>query len=244
MFRQSVLETIDVINHSAICIRGEKRIYIDPIKIQGTPHDADLILFTHPHFDHFSPKDVKKLLKHDTVIAAPESMKVFCKLMLRRETVFLLPDRDYELCGVQIHTVAAYNNRKPMHMKAMKWLGYIIDINDTKVYISGDTDITEDSRSVSCDIAILPVGGFYTINAVQAAELARMIAPHTVIPVHYGKFLGGGEAAEKLRSELGTDIETDIRPNAYSTVLVSMYAKLAVIIAAVAVLELHLLEII
>lgn len=244
MFRENVLEKIDVINHSAICINGEKKIYIDPIEIKGTPHDADLILFTHPHFDHFSPKNVKKLLKQNTVIAAPESMKFFCKLLPKSETVFLLPGRDYELCGVSIHTVAAYNNRKPMHMKAMKWLGYIIDVDDTKVYISGDTDITEESGSVSCDIAILPVGGFYTVNAVQAAELARKIAPHTVIPVHYGKFLGGADAAEKLRSALGTDIETDIRPNAYSTVLVSMYAKVAAIIVVFGVLELHLAGII
>ena len=58
----------------------------------------------------------------------------------------------------------------------MKWLGYIITIEETDIYISGDTDITEESSSVSCDIAMLPVGGFYTVDPEQAAELAGAIA--------------------------------------------------------------------
>lgn len=69
-----------------------------------------------------------------------------------------------------------------------------------RVYISGDTDITEESKAVSCDIALLPVGGTgYTMNAEQAAELAAAI---TVIPVHYGKPLGGANAAERFRAAI------------------------------------------
>ena len=72
-----------------------------------------------------------------------------------------------------------------------------------RVYISGDTDITEESKAVSCDIALLPVGGTgYTMNAEQAAELAAAIAPHTVIPIHYGKLLGGANAAERFRAAI------------------------------------------
>ena len=225
MFKQSVLESIEVIYHSGIRINSSKVIYIDPISISSTPHDADLILFTHPHQDHFSPKDVKKLLKADTIIAAPESMSRRCRIFLGKEPVSLLPSQKYDLCGIPVETVAAYNNKKPNHMKCKKWLGYILDIDGTRVYISGDTDITEESRGVSCDIALLPVGGFYTIDSKQAAELANIISPHTVIPIHYGKLLGGADAAEKFRSAVNQDIETDIRPSAYSDILVKMYAK-------------------
>ena len=230
MFEQSVLDNIQVIYHSCIRIGGEKVIYIDPLGIKGAPRDADLILFTHPHFDHFSPRDVKKLLKDDTVLAAPKSMAAMCRLLTGREVVPLLPDQLTELCGIQIKTVIAYNNAKPFHLKAMKWLGYIITVGQTEIYVSGDTDITEESRSVSCDIAILPVGGFYTVDPEQAAELASEIASHTAIPIHYGKLLGGEEAAERFAAALGNDIRAEIRPSAYSTILVQMYARAAVLV--------------
>lgn len=225
MFEQSVLDKIEVIYHSCVRVGGEKVVYIDPLGIKGAPRDADVILFTHPHLDHFSPRDVKKLLKDDTILAAPKSMAALCRLLTGREVMPLLPDQSVELHGIPIRTVIAYNNFKPFHPKPMKWLGYIITIGQTDIYISGDTDITEESRSVSCDIAMLPVGGFYTVDPVQAAELAGYIAPHTAVPIHYGRLLGGEDAAERFASALGKDIKAEIRPSAYSRILVQMYAK-------------------
>lgn len=237
MFEESVLKRIQVMEQSGIRIVGEKVIYIDPLRIVGAPHDADLILFTHPHPDHFSPKDVKKLMKDSTVVAAPKSMAAMCRLRLGRKPVPLLPGETQLLCGITVETVAAYNRFKLFHLKARKWLGYILTIGQTRVYISGDTDITEESKAVSCDIALLPVGGAgYTMNPEQAAELAAAIAPHTVIPIHYGKLLGGANAAERFRAALDSRIEADIRPTAFSTVMVSMYLRAAVLISACGVL--------
>ena len=237
MFEESVLKRIQVMEQSGIRIVGEKVIYIDPLRIVGAPHDADLILFTHPHPDHFSPKDVKKLMKDSTVVAAPKSMAAMCRLRLGRKPVPLLPGETQLLCGITVETVAAYNRFKLFHLKARTWLGYILTIGQTRVYISGDTDITEESKAVSCDIALLPVGGAgYTMNPEQAAELAAAIAPHTVIPIHYGKLLGGANAAERFRAALDSRIEADIRPTAFSTVMVSMYLRAAVLISACGVL--------
>ena len=237
VFEEGVLKRIQVMEQSGIRIAGDKVIYIDPIRIVGAPHDADLILFTHPHLDHFSPKDAKKLIKDSTVIAAPGSMSAMCRLLLGRKPVPLLPGETHLLSGVTVETVAAYNRRRLFHLKAMKWLGYILTIGQTRVYISGDTDITEESKAVSCDIALLPVGGAgYTMNAEQAAELAAAIAPHTVIPIHYGRLLGGANAAERFRAALDSRIEADIRPTAFSTVMISMYLRAAVLISVCCVL--------
>ena len=236
MFDQNVLDRIQVITHSSIRIAGKTVIYIDPIGIAGEPHDADLILFTHPHFDHFSPKDVKKLMKADTVIAAPKSMALLCTLRLQKKPVTLLPGQQTELAGIPVTAVAAYNKAKPSHMKLMNWLGYLLTIGATQVYISGDTDVTEESKRVSCDIALLPVGGFYTMDAVQAAELANTIAPHTVIPVHYGKLLGGAQAPEQFRNALQPGIQADIRPSVYSNVMIPMLIRAALLGAAAFVL--------
>ena len=234
MFDQNVLNRIDVITHSGIRIGGDTVIYIDPVQISGAPHDADLIL-THPHFDHFSPQSVRKLMKDSTVIAAPKSMAAMILLTLRKKPVTLLPGQSTELAGIPVRTVAAYNKAKPMHMKAMKWLGYVLTIGDTAVYISGDTDLTDECRNVSCDIALLPVGGFYTMGPEQAASLANVIQPHTVIPVHYGKLLGGEDAAERFRSALNPGIQADIRPSAYSNIMIPQYAKFALLLILAAV---------
>ena len=53
MFDQAVLDSINVTAHSCVRIAGEKIIYIDPIRIEGEPHDADIILFTHAHLITF-----------------------------------------------------------------------------------------------------------------------------------------------------------------------------------------------
>ena len=77
---------------------------------------------------------------------------------------------------------------------------------------------------------MLPVGGFYTVDPEQAAELAGAIAPHTAIPVHYGKLLGGEDAPERFAKALDSSIEAEIRPSAYSMILLKMYARSAALI--------------
>ena len=122
MFDQNVLDRIQVITHSCIRIAGKTVIYIDPIGIAGEPHDADLILFTHPHFDHFSPKDVKKLMKADTVIAAPKSMALLCTLRLQKKPVTLLPGQQTELASIPVTAVAAYNKAYEDYSKVVDTL--------------------------------------------------------------------------------------------------------------------------
>ena len=52
-------ENIEVFNQNSICIRDKgKKIYIDPFQMKIEPHDADYILITHDHHDHFSPEDI------------------------------------------------------------------------------------------------------------------------------------------------------------------------------------------
>ncbi len=55
-----MFEEVQVLTHSSIKITGKKTIYFDPFEVREESHDADLILITHDHYDHYSLEDIKK----------------------------------------------------------------------------------------------------------------------------------------------------------------------------------------
>lgn len=190
---KALLDRITVNEHSSI--RAEAAdcvVYVDPFHIPDAPHDADVVFITHSHFDHFSPDDVAAVWGAETLLVYPASMQKEAEgLGLPRERLVPLTAGDtVTVRGVQAEAVPAYNIGKPFHPKSKGWLGYILTLDGTRVYIAGDTDATPEAESVVCDIALLPIGGTYTANADAAARLADKIAPAAVIPVHYGTVVG------------------------------------------------------
>ena len=209
-----MINTIDVFTQNSIRIRDERKtIYIDPFKMQEVHHDADLIFITHDHFDHFSPEDIEKVSKSGTVLIVPEKMKTkaaeVSNLVGRIETV--RPNDSYTIEGISFDTVRAYNNLKPFHPKSANWVGYIIESGGKRVYIAGDTDATKDAREVKCDVALVPVGGTYTMDAKKAAELINTIKPEIAIPVHYGGIVGKAEDAETFKAHVAPPVEVQIK---------------------------------
>ena len=187
------LSNITVNKQSSIRILGSNTLYFDAFEIKEEKHDADYIFVTHEHFDHFDPASIKKVMNDDSVVIAPESMhkKLLKELGVEEDRcVFCIPGAIHELDGIHIEAVPAYNNLKPFHTKGSKWLGYIVKMDDTRYYIAGDTDPNEDVKMVKCDIALVPVGGHFTMNAKQAAELICSMKPQAAIPTHYGKIVG------------------------------------------------------
>ena len=89
-------------------------------------------------------------------------------------------------------------------------MGYIITLENQKVYIAGDTDITPESKQVKCDVAFIPVGGTYTMNYEEAAELANIIKPKIAVPTHYGSIVGEIQDGEKFKNLLSSEIECEI----------------------------------
>lgn len=201
---------IDVFIQNCIRIRDDqKTLYIDPFKMPEAPHDADLIFVTHDHYDHFSPEDIAKVSREGTVLIVPEKMKTkaaeAAALVSRIETVS--PNGSYTIEGVSFDTVRAYNNLKPFHPKSADWVGYIISAGGKRIYIAGDTDLTKDIRDVVCDIALVPIGGTYTMDAKKAAELINILKPEIAIPTHYGSIVGKKEDAAVFRAHVKPPVQ-------------------------------------
>jgi L-ascorbate metabolism protein UlaG (beta-lactamase superfamily) len=95
-----------------------------------------------------------------------------------------------EVEDLEFETVPAYNLLKPFHPKGAEWVGYILRIDGKRIYIAGDTDETKEAKAVKCDIALVPIGGTYTMDAKKAAELVNTIRPEVAIPTHYGSIVG------------------------------------------------------
>lgn len=211
------LNNITVNTQSSIRIGGSKVLYFDPYLIPAAAHDADLIFITHEHYDHFEPESIAKLKKDNTLLVAPESMKkkVLSESGIAAENcLFYQPGESFEAGGVAAETIPAYNKLKPFHPKGKKWQGYVVTMDDTRYYVSGDTDVNEDIKKVRCDVALIPIGGFYTMDWKQAAEYIAQLKPKAVIPTHYGSIVGNktdGEDFRKMVEGLDGNIQVAIK---------------------------------
>ena len=207
-----MINNISINCHSSIKINGEKIIYIDPYKIKEINKDADLIFITHEHYDHYSIEDINKIKKSNTRFIVPKSMKNRLVIDEISESDIISVDvkNKYSVDDIEFETIPAYNINKSFHPKNNNWVGYIININNIKYYIAGDTDITDEAINVKCDIAFIPIGGTYTMDYKEAATLTNKIKPKYAIPIHYGLIVGKYEDAIKYSNLLDKEIECKI----------------------------------
>lgn len=174
-------------------------VYIDPWGVT-TEDPADLIFITHAHDDHFQPEEIERLRTDRTRIVAPVNVAED----LSGEVTAVSPGDSLEVAGVKVQAVPAYNvaeERLEMHPKAYGWVGYILTLGSTTYYHAGDTDHAPELSSVRADVAFLPIGGTYTMEAVEAAGLAKAISPKLAVPMHYGFVVGSPSDAELFAKE-------------------------------------------
>ena len=186
------LSNVTVNIQNSIRIAGEKILYFDPINIVAKKHDADIIFITHEHYDHFEPNSIAKLMNENTILVAPASMEKQVKEESGIENIELWePGSTHELAGLTIETIPAYNLfPKPFHTKNKNWQGYLVKMDGITYYVAGDTDVNEDVKKVRCDVALVPIGGKFTMDKKQAADLITSMKPKAVIPTHYGEMVG------------------------------------------------------
>ena len=204
---------VNVNAQNSICIRGEKVIYFDSYMIKEAKNDADYIFITHSHHDHFSPEDIKKVIKEDTRVIYPKSMKSIIKEsgLNIKTSLEVIPNKKYKINGIKFETVSAYNNIKSFHLKKYGWVGYIITVRDTRIFICGDSSANKYNKKVTWDIAMLPIGGYYTMNAKEAAKLVNEIKPKLAIPTHYGSIIGRLEDGDTFKRLVNPEIQVELK---------------------------------
>ncbi len=207
-----LLDSLEWLGHSGFRIRAPGGVvYIDPYRVEDGP-PADLILITHGHYDHFSPRDVERLSHERTWLIGPAAVAE----RVGGRVLSVAPGEVVEeelVRGVHVAALAAYNTSKRdpegnlFHPREAGWVGFDVTVRGERLYHSGDTDVIPEMDTVAgVDVALLPVSGVYVMTAVEAAEAARRIQPRVAVPMHWGEHIGTREDAEAFAENAPVEV--------------------------------------
>lgn len=144
-------------------------IFIDPYAGVGYQTPADIVLITHEHYDH---NDIGK------VTLTPRTIVIRAKDALTNGVYHSFVEKN-----VKITAVPAYNSHHPKS----ECVGYLLSFDGITIYHAGDTDFIPemcDLRKENIDYALLPIDGYYTMSPEAATEVANVIMPKHMIPMH------------------------------------------------------------
>ena len=160
-----------------------------PDPIDGLPEEdlekADVILLTHHHKDHCKSVTVNRLKDADTLVVAPKR----CIKELGKDIKVIEPGDEIPFGDIKIKAVDAYNTEqgsstRKVHHKG-DCVGYLITVEGKTIYHAGDTDYIPEMRELGkVDVALLPIGGTFTMDIQEAVEAAIAIKPRIAIPMH------------------------------------------------------------
>jgi L-ascorbate metabolism protein UlaG (beta-lactamase superfamily) len=195
--------TLQWLGHSSfkICHSGQV-IYIDPWKLKQASDDATIVLISHSHYDHYSPDDLKKIWSANTKLIGPADV-----VAKEGKGETLMPGQTIEVAGIKITGVPAYNPAKQFHPKSNNWLGFVIEIDSVRIYYAGDTDAIDEMKSLkNIDVALLPIGGKFTMNVDEGAAAVKFIKPKQTIPCHFGDIVGSSGDAKRFARIADCDV--------------------------------------
>jgi len=187
-------------------------IYIDPWSevLEYEPGDGDVIFVTHDDFDHYDPEAIAAVAGPDVTIATYEAIDT-------SDLAFDVVDLPYEgettVAGIDVQTIPAYNDPdgnhvdedgEPFHADG-EVIGLLLALEGTTVLCPSDTDFLPHHESLAADVLVPPIGGHFTMNRAEAADLARSVDAELVLPEHYDTF----EPIETDAEAFAADLEAD-----------------------------------
>ena len=177
------------VGHSCFIFTGSKKIVIDPMPL-GEDVDADIVLLTHAHSDHMGnhPEKFKRVYAIHELATWLSARGVDAVGMNLGGTV---TDGDVSITMVHAeHSSSLIENGCPVYMGEP--CGFIIKMDGVTIYHAGDTGLFSDMKLIRSlyhpDVALLPVGGCYTMGPDEAMMAAEFIGAPLIIPMHYNTF--------------------------------------------------------
>ncbi|THE63695.1 MBL fold metallo-hydrolase [Salinadaptatus halalkaliphilus] len=200
--------TIDWFGLATIRLAGRTGvvIYVDPGPeqydvLEGAPADGDLVVVSHGH--HYDPESIRRVAHEDAIVVVHEAVDAR-DLEHTDEQPEALPyeiervraDESFILGPLDLYTTPAYNDPagphvdedgQPHHPEG-EGCGFGVTIDGVSAFWPGDTDAFAFHEALGVDAFFPPIGGTFTMDRHEAAELAERLAPDLVLPVHYGTF--------------------------------------------------------
>ena len=212
---------VKFLGHAAFLIEGSKKILIDPF-LTGNPQaavkpeevEADLILVTHAHGDHIG--DAVEIAKRTGAkIVAMFDVANYISEQAEGVEVIGMNYGPTEIDGVGIVQVPAWHSSSDGKYSIGNPCGYIVKLDGKTVYHAGDTFVFLDMGLFSelygpIDVALLPIGGHFTMGPREAAKAVELLKPKKVVPMHYNTWPPISADPEEFKRLVGDKAEVVI----------------------------------
>lgn len=196
---------------SDVLYNGSQIIYFDPITLSGELPTADIILITHAHSDHWSLNDLKQIVgPNTTLVISPNVTAVYeaAKDDLGTLATVLAEGETTEIKGVSLAAVPAFDTRG--HLRENGGVGYVVTVDDTRIYHAGGTASYPEMAQCECDIAILPM---YTTDDLM---VMMDLIPARVFVVGHTSYYTVQAVAKLAADDLAEDqIVADLKPGEF-----------------------------
>jgi L-ascorbate metabolism protein UlaG (beta-lactamase superfamily) len=196
------------LGHAAFEIEiADKRVLIDPFLKENPlsplkPEDLqhiDIIVITHDHGDHFGDS-IEIAKKHNSTVVSVYETANKASSEGVQNCIGMNIGGTVKIDGLSITLTPAF------HSMSSNPCGAVLSDGKTSIYHAGDTTVFHDMRIIrqlyKPSIALLPIGGFYTMGPREAALAVALVKPKIVIPMHYNTFDVIKQDPEEFKSEL------------------------------------------